>query len=93
MNNDLLGERKKTGEYDWEEVEPTVAIFELIAKFEHEENTETVPFLNLPLHTYVDTDALTTLVQSNGLVSISLNISHYHVQIHGNTVEITTVED
>jgi len=55
---------KRVREYDWEAVEPTVAIFESISEFDNEWNSETAPSPDLPLDTYVDTDTHTTLFQS-----------------------------
>lgn len=85
-------EKKK--EYDWREVEPSVAIIELITEFEHERGGQDDPtFLDPPLHTYVDTDALNTLVRSENTISIALEIARYTAQIRGSTIRIFSIKE
>jgi len=75
-------------EYDWEKVEPAVAIIESIAELEDEETTLTSSVLDKPLQAYVDIDALKTLLQSESVPFITLRISHYNIQIRENTLEV-----
>ncbi|GAB7011505.1 HalOD1 output domain-containing protein [Halorubrum trueperi] len=76
-------------EYDWDSVEPSVALIETIAAFEQDDLTDPVSVLNPPLDACLDSDSLNTLVRSKTAVSITLRIAEYHVQIDENTVEVT----
>jgi len=80
-------------EYNWDDVSPVVAIIESIAELEYGDASETTEVLDQPLQTYVDVEALDTLVRSESTLSITLQVSHYHIQIHRNTVGVSLVDE
>lgn len=79
-------------EYDWDEVDPTVAILESISVFEHGDVSEAVSVLDKPLATYIETDALDALIRGENTTSVAFRIADYHVQIYRNIVEVAHAE-
>lgn len=92
-----MGEPKGEGrtvqqEYDWDVVEPAVAVLESIAVFEHGDESEAVSVLDEPLSTHVETDALNTLVRSGTTTSVTFTVAEYSVRIHRNVVGVARAE-
>jgi|AntRauTorcE11898_2_1112593.scaffolds.fasta_scaffold04945_2 predicted restriction endonuclease len=79
-------------EYNWEEVEPAVAILESIAAFEDGDVCKSASVVDPPLHHHVDTDALNAIVRDGSTSSIALRIADYRVQVRGKLVEVTDAD-
>lgn len=69
-----------------------MAMLGTIAAIERDDVTETVDRLDASLNSYVDLDALDTVVRSEDTDSIPLEAETYHGQSTGNTVSGTDVE-
>lgn len=78
--------------FDWSDVEPAVAVLEMITKLEDSDVTDSATVLEPPLQTHFDTDSLNTLVRSDVVCSITLGIGDYHIQIYEDTVSATRAE-
>lgn len=79
-------------EYDWDDVEPAVAVLESIAAFEHGDAGDPASALNPPLQSHVDVDALNAIVREGSMSHLALRIDDYRVQIHGECVDISRAE-
>jgi hypothetical protein len=77
-------------EFDWGTVTPGVAVVESIAKLEFGEVKKTSDALAMPLNEYLDIDALNRLIDSNSKISLSFVVDDYQVEIHGDTVGVTS---
>lgn len=79
-------------EYDWADIEPSVAIIEAI----HDLESASQPVVREPfpdvLGDYLDTDALDALVSGPSPVTVSFTFGSYHVTVTGTTVHITPAE-
>jgi hypothetical protein len=91
MGNESDSSDQIRREYDWGEVTPAVAITESIAELENGEEAEATSVLDKPLQTYVDVEALNTLVQNENTPFITVRVSYYNIQIRGNSVEVSFI--
>lgn len=75
--------------FDWMETTPSFAIVSAIAAIENVDPTDLPQVLGTPLYTYVDPEALDTLVTDDRHVALEVAVGDYRIRIDGDELRIT----